>query len=290
MDSLLGYSFQARMRRISAAATPESAFVFPESPSDRSRRHTHRLYNRCSVCPGTCWHETVKYGLSKKELRRRYWLGHLPWPCHSISITQSRESNSIDLSIKSEDLIATFGLPFFKMISILFLSNALSNQVIKWDVEIYQSVHSLQTFLESLKKVNERKLEVMRTCMTVMTGNRRNNWKWFYNFFSEGKWGNYNNKKGLVMKYNCRQTDFSAGIPPVCVCLGTVSAFQLSDSSFAGKLTGEPVRSDRAELSITTHIYITASTHLSQGHVIMIPLCEWVSHAAGVYVFVWRMV
>lgn len=82
------------------------------------------------------------------------------------------------------------------------------------------------------------------------------------------------------MKYNCHQIHFSAGIPAVSVCLGNLYAFQLWQF-----IHRRAELSSIAELSIIhihTHIHIRASTHLSQGHVVMIPPCEWVRHAAGV--------
>lgn len=81
-----------------------------------------------------------------------------------------------------------------------------------------------------------------------------------------------------MVKKKIKKKHFSAGIPAVSVCLGNLSAFQLPDSLFTGKVTGE--LSWDAERScqslIHTHIHKTASTHLSQGHVVMIPPCEQV--------------
>lgn len=101
-----------------------------------------------------------------------------------------------------------------------------------------------------------------------------------------------NTKKGVVMKCNCHQTGLSAGIPPVSVCRGTVSAFQPSDSSFTGKVTGELSKAAERNCQSHIHTYITASTRLTQGYVIMISPYEWVSHAEGAFVCVcvWRMV
>lgn len=87
------------------------------------------------------------------------------------------------------------------------------------------------------------------------------------------------------MKYNCRQ--------PISLLESLQSVFALGLCLPFNSLTVNSQRKSQeslcgaAEQSCQSpHSYTTASTHLSQGHVIMIPPCEWVSHAVGVYVCV----
>lgn len=78
-------------------------------------------------------------------------------------------------------------------------------------------------------------------------------WSGFTIYLGEGGGGVI---KWVAMKYNCRQTHFSAAIPAVGVCLGSVSAFQLSDSWFTESQESWAEQQSAAVNHSHTHVYI----------------------------------
>lgn len=72
------------------------------------------------------------------------------------------------------------------------------------------------------------------------------------------------------MKYNCHQIHCSAGIPAVSVCLGNLCVFQLWQFIHRQSHRRDEQHSTAVNHSYT-HTFIWVSTHLSQGHVVMIP-------------------